>query len=448
MISLERRFVTGLAIALLLAFGFLFWGSVAAVRSLSESYVQTRLEHDAESLIAAFGANPHGQVKLREGRVTPIYQQPLSGHYFVILLDDAVQIRSRSLWDESLPVDPEPLGSVTFAKRQGPGGQRLITRSAGYEKAGRRFTLMVAEDITPMTAQIRRFQIAALGLLGLALVLIVLIQRYVLRRGFQTLDTVRDEMQRVSNGQRQQIGELGPSEVRPLTAEVNRLLQQLQQRLQRSRQALGNLAHALKAPLSRLTQDIEALPLSGDDRQRLGDLLTRITQLIERELKRARIGGNSAGQRFNPARDVPPLIEAVGQLHRAQHIEISTAPLPDTRLPQDYEDMLELLGNLLDNACKWAKQRASLSIVIDRSLTIRVADDGPGVDDDRRDELLHRGVRLDEHKAGHGLGLAIVKDLVDDYGGQLALSRSATLGGLEVVVTLPLHQPGQPSQKD
>ncbi len=442
MSSLERRLVVGLAAVLLLVFAFLFWGSVTAVRSLAEAQVLTRLEHDAEALLAAFGPNPRGVPRLRQGRITPIYEQPLSGHYFVFAFDGDSRIRSRSLWDEGLAVERLSPGAVAVQRLPGPGGQRLLVRTAGYEKAGRRFTLLVAEDLTPMARQIGRFQWLALGLLGLALLAVVLIQRLLLRRGFASLDRVRAEIEQVSGGARAQIGELGPSEVRPLTAELNRLLRQLERRLTRSRQALGNLAHALKAPLSLLTRDVETLPMADAERRRLDAQLQRIGRLIDRELKRARIAAGGGGQHFVPSRHVPELVDAVGQLYRGRALEIATGPLPDKPLPLDYEDMLELLGNLLDNACKWAAGRVELGVAVGGDAVFTVADDGAGIAEEARGALLARGSRLDEQAAGHGLGLAIVKDLVADYGGDLELGRSAALGGLEVRIRLPLAHHG------
>ena len=138
MISLERRFVVGLAVTLLAVFAVLFWGSVTAVRALSEAYVLARLEHDAEALVGAFWVNPRGQARLRDGRITPIYQQPLSGHYFVLTIADGMQIRSRSLWDENLDTPAVAAGEVKAYQGPGPGGQRLLLRTAGYEKDGLR----------------------------------------------------------------------------------------------------------------------------------------------------------------------------------------------------------------------------------------------------------------------------------------------------------------------
>lgn len=436
--SLERRLVFGLGFTLLAVFLVLFWGSVIALRSVAESHMLTRLEHDAEALVAAFGPTPRGQVKLREGRIAPIYQQPLSGHYFVLAFDEQNRIRSRSLWDEDLPVEQLVPGQVRTRHLPGPGDQRLLVRMAGYEKSGRHFTLLVAEDMTPTARRIERLQWLGLGTLGIALLMVLLVQRTVLRRGFLKLDRVRSEIQQIAHGEQQQIEELGPSEVQPLAIEVNRLLNQQQQRLRRSRQAVGNLAHGLKAPLSLLTRDLETLSLTDEERQRLTGRLLRISTLIDRELRRARIAGEGAGQHFNPTRHIPELVEALDQLYREREIEIAVGTLPDVALPHDYEDMLELLGNLLDNACKWAAGRVELSVSVDHDVSFSVADDGAGVDGETRETLLRRGSRLDEQTQGHGLGLAIVRDLVDDYGGRLEFGSSASLGGLEVRIHLPI----------
>jgi signal transduction histidine kinase len=436
--SLERRLGVGLLLALVATFGLLFWAAVAAVASLSEAYVMTRLEHDAEALLGAVRVAPGGRHRLREGRITPIYQQPLSGHYFVITYADGVRQRSRSLWDATLEPPAVTIGEIVTYRSQGPAGQQLLVRAAGYEKNGLAFGLTVAEDLSPLTADLRRFQRFALAGLGLALVVVLLSQRYVLRRSFRTLDRVRAEMREVAAGGRTQLQTLGPSEIRPLTREVNRLLQQLQQRLTRSRRALGNLAHALKSPLSLVTHDIDALPLPPTERERISGRLERLTALIERELKRAQFAGEGGGQHFLPARDVPELLDALRRLYRRRHLQIVSNELPTRALPLDYEDMLELLGNLLDNACKWARSQIELTVQVGRDLTVQIADDGPGVDEADRARLLQRGARLDEQEGGSGLGLAIVSDLVAYYGGTIVLKRADGLGGLLVVVTLPL----------
>ncbi len=438
MISLERRFVYGLAATLLFVFGFLLWSSISMVRALAETYVQARLEHDAEALLAAVWVNPRGLPRLREGRITPVYQQPLSGHYFIVRFADGTRLRSRSLWDEDLDVPSVAAGEVTNRQVSGPGDQQLLVRTAGYEKNGMQLALLVAEDIAPLAVAINRFQVFVLGVLGVALLAIVLIQRYLLRRGFRAFDRVQNQVRQVSAGQLSHLVEPGPLEIQPLTAEVNRLLARMQQRLQRSRLALGNLAHALKGPLSLLTRDLDVLPMPEDDRKRLTGQVGRIGALVERELKRARLAGEGAGRHFVPKRDVPGLLDVLRQMYRGRDLEIVSGDLPGSVLPLDQEDMLELTGNLLDNACKWARQRVDLQMSLSEGLVITVSDDGRGVTEDEREVLLRRGGRLDEQEPGHGLGLAIVRDLVDAYRGTLDLGRSASLGGLLVRVSLPL----------
>lgn len=438
MISLERRLGLGLLLALLAVFVLLFWAAVGTVGSLRDAYLLTRLEHDAQALLAAVRTESNRGKRLREGRITPIYQQPMSGHYFVVVFDDGVRIRSRSLWDADLTVQDAAPGDVTVYQDQGPADQSLFIRTAGFEKYGQRLTITVAEDVTPMAEALKRFEvIVALGLLG-ALVVILASQRYVLRRSFRSLDLIRDEMREIAAGEREQLQALGPSEVMPLTLEVNRLLVQLQQRLQRSRRALGNLAHALKGPLTLVTHDLDALPASQSDKQRVTDRLQRVTALVERELKRAQFAGEGSGQRFLPSRDVPELIEALERLYQQRNLVIKHSALPDQALPLDYEDMLELLGNLLDNACKWAKHRVLVRVEVGKSITFCVEDDGPGISASERASLMRRGSRLDEQEAGSGLGLAIVQDLVSHYRGEMTLGKAPELGGLSVEVLVPL----------
>ncbi|HCP03882.1 MAG TPA: ATP-binding protein, partial [Pseudomonas sp.] len=158
---------------------------------------------------------------------------------------------------------------------------------------------------------------------------------------------------------------------------------------------------------------------------------------LERTLQRARLATDqSRAKRFDPATDLPALVQTLASLYPAVP-EIRLDGASDTRWPFDREDMLELLGNLLDNACKWARARVRLSWRLDaQHLCVEVADDGPGIDRDARDQVLSRGLRLDQQTPGHGLGLAIVRDLVAAYGGTLSLEQ-APEGGLLVSIRLP-----------
>lgn len=438
--SLERQLFLGLVAVLLIAFSLLLLFSIQAIKDISEAYVSTRLEHDTEALLSSLKKSPNGLARLRNSRITPIYQQPFSGHYFQFDFDEGFSIRSRSLWDEAIKPVTVPLGQVVIHRSKGPSSQQLLSRTGTYEKFGQQFSLTVAEDIQQLEDNIGNFRLITLAVLGITLVVIFLLLRYVLRRGFRVLDQVRSEVTDVSMGQSQKIKALGPSEIQPLTTEINRLLSQVMLRLKRSREALGNLAHALKGPLSLLTHDIDNLPVDTADKQNLTRQISRVSQLIDRELKRARLSSDQVGQHFIPALAVPDLVDALSRIYHDRGLKISVQTLPDEPLPLDHEDMLELLGNLLDNACKWARSEIRISITDEENFQIIIEDDGPGVDEQDYTQMLDRGSRLDEQEKGYGLGVAIVNDLVSDYQGDLAFSKSTSLGGLRVSVTLPLIQ--------
>jgi signal transduction histidine kinase len=438
--SLEKKVVAGLSILLIAAFSVILLFSFIAVKNLSESYILTRLEHDAEALLSSVWKNPNDQIRLRKGRITPIYQQPYSGHYFQLIFNDGFRLNSRSTWDYSFQTRQVPVSKVETYSLAGPNDQLLLVRSAGYEKNGLKFTLSVAEDIEPLESQIRFYQLFSFITLVITALIIILSQRYILRKGFRELDKVRNEIQLISGGELQQLSELGPTEIQPVTIEINRLLKQLQQRLRRSRDALGNLAHALKSPISLMTYEIDHLSVTEPEKKNLSDNLSRIRNLIDRELKRARLASGDAGRYFNPAKDIPDLVQALLQIHHESQINIEHNALPDHNLPVDHEDMLELIGNLLDNACKWARTTVYLDIKTDDKLCVSISDNGPGATEEEIADMVKRGVRIDENKSGSGLGLSIVHDIVNDYSGTIEYAKSEKMGGLQVSVAIPIDQ--------
>ncbi len=436
--SLEQRLHLGLALALIVLMGLMWFIGSQAVRSMTESFVASRLAHDAEGLLAAMRFGP-GREELQWRRINQVYAQPLSGHYYVVRFEDGRLLRSRSLWDQSLKIPQLAPGESVHRLVEGPSGQRLLLLSRGFQKAGRRFTLGVAEDMSPVHAEqdyfIRWF--AALALAGLLLILLV--QSLVVRRTFRRLETVREEIRRLGQGQATALSEDVPTEVLPLVREFNHLLRLLSQRLERSRNGLGNLAHALKGPLNLLTQYFDGRVRDGSERDRQAALQTeRIRLLMDRELKRARLAGQDLpSRRFDPARELPDLIAVLQQVHRNRALSIDYRLGRGVQPFGDREDMLELLGNLLDNACKWAHSRVLCRIRDGEPLEILVEDDGVGLEDEQIAHLTRRGTRLDENVEGHGLGLAIVGDIVKLYGGRMDFRRAAGMGGLCVRISLP-----------
>ncbi len=439
--SLQRRLQWGLALSLILLIAAMWVVGNRSVRTLTEEFIASRLEHDSESVLAALVLRPDTEA-LRPGRVAEVYRRPLSGHYYLILFPDGRELVSRSLWDHALSLPRLAPGEARRMRLEGPAGQQLLVLVQGLRKQGREFTLAVAEDLTPMREQRdqfkRNFALLAIG----GLVLLLLVQGLVVRRSFRRLEPLREDIQRLGQGKTEQLTEDVPTEILPLVQEFNQLLRLLNQQLERSRNALGNLAHALKGPLSIL---IQYLDRHGEEREELIQARAqaeRIRQLMERELKRARLAGKGVQRRrFDPTEDLPDLIMVLRQLHSERELDLRWQVAEEIRPFGEREDLLELLGNLLDNACKWAKSRVECRITGGEAVRIVLEDDGVGISDQDLARLTERGGRLDETVEGHGLGLAIAKDIVKLYGGTMSFSRSSVLGGLQVEIRLP--QPGE-----
>jgi len=387
--------------------------------------------------------NEVGELQLIPGRMTVIYRQPFSGHYFVVLTKNKT-LYSRSLWDETLSSSPLAQSETQQWLVTGPSQQPLLVWAGGFQKQGQQVTIVIAEDLSALKASMVRFNWYFAGLSFVVLLVLLVVQQYIVRRSFDPLKQIQREIKNLQQGAVGGLTENVPSEVQPLVREVNHLLQLLSERLKRSRNAMGNIAHALKAPLSLLTQiaqqeSVRALPELSADLKRHTDA---IRQLMDRELKRARLmGQGTPGARFLPQEEMPVFVDMLQRMfatdkERAQALDIQWQA-PDVAFMFDRDDMLELMGNLLDNACKWAKHEVRCDLQGDEHhLQLVVEDDGPGCSDDEIKQLTARGVRIDEAAPGHGLGLAIVRDVVEIYGGVLTLDRSEALGGLRVCVRL------------
>jgi signal transduction histidine kinase len=271
------------------------------------------------------------------------------------------------------------------------------------------------------------------------MILLFAVQAMVVRQAFNRLVPLRANIKRLASGDEQLLSEDVPDEMSPLVKEINHLLQLLSRRNQRSRNALGNLAHALKGPMNLLTHffDKTAGTENQIDTALAGQQVERVRMLIERELKRARMAGSGAtSQRFNPQVDLQDLLDVLKRIYRDRELSLEAVVSTDQPPFGDREDILELLGNLLDNACKWAKSRVRCTLSGETSLHIQVEDDGEGLADEDVTRLTMRGRRLDENREGQGLGLAIVSDVVDLYEGEIHFDRSPSLHGLRVSVEL------------
>jgi signal transduction histidine kinase len=445
--SIQSRLGAGLFVSLLLLLGVQWLVVTGSIRRLAEAYVASRLEHDGEGLLAALtiGGGSAG-LSIDPERIAPIYKRPFSGHYYQIVagtgLVGETRLRSRSLWDQVLTLPAVETGETRRIALTGPERQPLLAVVTGYRKEGRAVVIAVAEDLSPVEADIRRFQ-WHYGLVSLTVLLaLVFIQWRILRSGLAPLDKTRRELAALERGDATRLDDAAPAEVRPLIGEINRLMETMSRRLERSRHALGNLAHALKAPLALLLRLAERPELTAhpDVSRQLTEQAHTLQELIEHELKRARLAGAvRPGQMVRLQEELEPLLEALAKIHHGKAVVVDRALVQHLTITVDREDLLELLGTLLDNAFKWARSRVRVSAEADGEVVLVVVeDDGPGCSQEELSRLSRRGVRIDESAAGHGIGLAIAREMVEQYGGTLTFGRSERLGGFLARVSLPL----------
>jgi signal transduction histidine kinase len=355
--------------------------------------------------------------------------------------------RSRSLWDRAVPApaggaavfarDP---GKAIYYNAAGPLGQRLRVAAlqGRLPDAAQPVIFMAAEDRAPIDKDAARFDTTVgvfLLLLGAGLLAAVVFQ---VRFGLQPLFALQREVAEVRTGRSERLTGRYPVELDPLAAELNALVAHNQEVVERQRTHVGNLAHALKTPLSVVLTEARSEP------GRLSDVVIRqadtMSQQIDHHLRRARAAARASGQ--GERTEVGPVLEELSRT--LERIFLDKVAEIDWRCDDglcfagERHDLLEIAGNLLENACKWARSRVrvSASRARDGRLAIVVEDDGPGLAADKRAEVLRRGARLDESAPGSGLGLSIVDELARAYRGSVALGVSA-MGGLKVDVVLP-----------
>ncbi len=441
--SLQLRLGVGLFISLFCVFILLWWLTSSSIRYLAEESVAEHLEHDALSILAAVSADAANNITLDVNRIEPIYLEPFSGDYYQVITDGQV-FSSRSLLNQDFAIPALSSGETHKLYVTGPKLQPLLIMVYGYNKLNRNITIAVAEDLSPTLARIASFQYRYTVVALVLLLLLIVVQVIILRSGFYRLTRISQQIRALEHGERTQLDTDVPKEVAALVHEVNWLLKLLDQRLQRKRNALGDLAHALKTPLTVLQQLPREASLKSQPEicQILQTQTTNMQNLMDRVLKRARMAGSGPTvTKFDINVEIPALINVLQSMYREKSLIITFVEPETAWLLIDREDMLELTGNLLDNACKWAKSRVNLYFDINQDIHLIVEDDGPGVSDTDFAALTQRGTRLDEAVTGHGLGLSIAKSIAEQYGGQLIFRKSNKLGGFCVEAILRKAEP-------
>lgn len=405
--------------------------------------VDEKLEILIDTMVGVSEISPEGVLRFSQ----PLYDQrfatPYSGWYWQISEQGETPFRSRSLWDFELTPDlADQMFSLKLSEVEGPDGQtlRVAERDIILPEADRIFRYQVATDTAEVRIAIAKFNwllMSALGLIMLTVTLALVIQ---VAYGLRPLRNLRRRMSDVRSGTSSRLDGDWPADLSPLAHEINALIDQNEKLVARARTHVGNLAHALKTPLSVIQNEVE-----GEDAAKAKAIAVQVRSIrdhIDHHLKRARIAGGGSGPGL-PIRDrVMKIGRAIERLNTDSGLRVEVECPDGLTFNGEKEDFDEVVGNIVDNAGKWAN--AQVLVTARRMppterrpmLEIRVEDDGPGVPEEELENLFERGKRLDEHVPGTGLGLAIVRDIVELYGGSASLEHAA-LGGLAVIIRLP-----------
>ena len=443
LLALVWSFGALLVTAILLAFLF----QQAAVRRLDETL------NDLNTNLATYSTVSDGEVyapPFTDERALRTY----SGRYWEIAEPTrdgkVVPINrnlSHSLFDSVIPTPPDlaarlkanPGKRIAYDAR-GPQGEPLRVRAQQNTLPDRKTPVifLAAEDRSSVNREVSYFVVATAAVflvLGAGLVLAIVVQ---VRVGLRPLFDLRSEVAAVRRGKALRLAETYPSELMPLAQELNALVEHNQQVVERQRTHVGNLAHALKTPISVMMAEAGQRP--GPLAEVVARQADAMQKQVDHHLRRARAAARTQGQgeRTSVAEVLDELTRTLGRIFRDKGIVIDWDADEDLYFLGERQDLLEIAGNAVENACKWG--RARVKVRADAAgparFTLVVEDDGPGLPPERREEVVRRGARLDENAPGSGLGLSIVDELARAYGGSLSLSDSP-MGGLRVDADLP-----------
>jgi len=421
----------------LLAAGLLL---VLLFRNHIERRFDARLEDHMEELVAASEVAPDGTFQLTWTPSDPRYNRPLSGWYWQITRGGKVAAQSYSAWRSGLNAVATAVKTGSHVQEfLGPEKRPLrgLLESVTLPEARDHFIFAVAGPVSNIERDVAQFTsklMITLGILGVGLVTAVLFQ---VRFGLEPLRAMERALSDIRAGRSERLPETFPAEVQPVVQELNALLDHNAAALERYRTRTGNLAHALKNPLTVMGNEIR--DVEGEKGKLLKEQAAIVSKLINRHLSRARAAGSGAllGARTSVEAAVEDIRFSMLHLYQDRNLEIRVTETAGLWFKGDAQDLEEMLGNLIDNACKWARSKVMVSSKrFGRSVRITVEDDGPGIPEQQRAEVLERGRRLDLAAPGSGLGLGIVQDVAELYGGSLTLEISP-LGGLSAELDLP-----------
>ncbi len=448
-----RLFVSATAVTVII---LLITGVVLSslYREGAERSFDRRLGVYLKTLVADVAA-PDDSEKFTQSLGEPLFELPLSGWYWQVtrLSTPNRETRSsRSLWDAGLPNLEEenvPTSADGTRKRYVPGPEdqrlRLVERTVDLGDEGR-YRVAVAGDALEIEEETQSFDFAIMVTFGVLAIVLLLTTMFQVRFGLAPLKLISEGLAAIRSGKAERLEGRFPVEIAPLARETNALIDANREIVERARTHVGNLAHALKTPLSVMMNEATARgddPLAAKVREQTGVMRDQ----VQRHLERARIAARATvvGTVTDVAPVVTSLARTMEKIHRDRGIAIDIETPRDTRFRGERQDLEEMVGNLVDNACKWAESRVAIEVLPAADdpagapkVRVVVDDDGPGLTAAQREQIgtVRRGQRLDETKPGSGLGLSIVTDLAALYGGALTLG-TAPIGGLRAELVLP-----------
>jgi signal transduction histidine kinase len=443
-LTLIPRSLSGrlLSVALALILVALLAAGVAmyfALHRFVQGQVDGRLDGQILSIRDALRVTPDGSLSLDPVANGPPFDRQHAGWYWKVMAP-GVDLRSPSLGSDDFSLVgplPEYRPKPVTADGTGPGDEPLRVRAQRFRFEDRSVFISSSAPRHALEGPLREAMTpVALTLVVLALALMggVLLQ---VRLGLRPLSQLTEDLQRVRTGRAERISGAQPSEVAPLVAELNTLLDQNALNLERARRHVANLAHGLKTPLATLAVIMDERGWYADGRLR--PLVMTMDRRIRHHLSRARLAALGGPERARTllAPRVADHIGAFGKLFADKGLVYEIDIATDIAIACEAQDLDELLGNLLDNASKWARRRVVVGADrVGPMVEITIEDDGPGLSDQQAVDVMRAGHRLDESAPGYGFGLPITRELAELYGGNVALGRSE-LGGLRAGVTLP-----------
>ena len=442
--SLNKRMILSASFVLAIFIVLTALGLDRAFYDSARSARQERLLGQLYLLIAAAEVDSKGRLSLPATLSEARFSMPGSGLYAFVTDRNATRVwNSPSALGKAAPFETKlAAGHKRFQKRADQTGNVFFVQSLGVNwVVGQQFfafTFSVSEDLAEFNAQIYQYRKSLWGWLAALAVLLVLVQAAVLRWGLRPLRVVARDLNAIESGRQEKLLGNYPKEIKRLTDSLNSLIQHERAQQIRYRNALGDLAHSLKTPLAvmrgALSSDKALLPATVEEQ------VARMDDIVAYQLQRAATAGTTKLMAA-PIPILPVAEKIMAALHKVHHEKgVNT----EIRIPSnvtfsgDEGDLMELLGNLLDNAFKWCNKNVKINAVTDRGrLKLTVEDDGAGISPSHAEKILQRGVRADEVVPGHGIGLAIVRDIVTAYVGTLDVGRSS-LGGAAITLDFPL----------